>query len=91
MKTEILSFQKGPQGALAAVGARQAAGVISGSFLLDQLGAVVDGRPVEQGHVLFVRLPDIISGFHQLLAAFQDSKPDTSHTQNTHTTHTRLR
>lgn len=69
-------------------GAGGSAGVISGWLLLDQLCAVVDGRPVKQGHVLFVRLPDVISGFHQLLAAFQDSKPDGSHTQHTDHTHT---
>lgn len=51
-------------------------------ILLDQLGAIVDGRPVKQSHVLFVRLSDIIACFHQLLAAFQDSEPDRSHTDN---------
>lgn len=52
------------------------------SVLLDQLWAIVDGCPVKQGHVLFVWLSDIISCFHQLLAAFQDAEPDRSHTEN---------
>lgn len=61
-----------------------AARVVQGNqeILLDQLGAIVDGRPVKQSHVLFVRLSDIIACFHQLLAAFQDSEPDRSHTDN---------
>lgn len=46
------------------------------SYLLDQLWAVVDGRPVQQRDVLFVWLPDVISGLHQLLTALQDPKPD---------------
>lgn len=45
-------------------------------ILLDHLWAVVDGRPVQQGDVLFVRLPDIISCLHQLLAALEDTEPD---------------
>lgn len=57
--------------------------LVSQEILLDQLGAIVDGRPVKQSHVLFVRLSDVIACFHQLLAAFQDSKPDRSHTENT--------
>lgn len=43
--------------------------------LLHQLWAVVDGRPVQQGDVLLVGLPDVISRFHQLLAALEDPEP----------------
>lgn len=52
---------------------------MSQEILLDHLGAVVDGRPVKQSHVLFVRLSDIVACFHQLLAAFQDAEPDRRH------------
>lgn len=45
--------------------------------LLDQLCAIVDGGPVQQSDVLFVRQRDIVSGFHQLLAALQDAEPET--------------
>lgn len=49
--------------------------------LLDQLGAIVDGRPVQQADVLFVWLPDIVSGFHQLFAALKDAEPETGKQQ----------
>lgn len=51
----------------------------SQEILLDQLWAIVDGGPVKQGHIFFVRLSHVVSCFHQLLAAFQDTKPDRSH------------
>lgn len=43
-------------------------------LLLDQLGAVVDGCPMEKTDVLLIWLPDVISCFHQLLTALKDPK-----------------
>lgn len=43
--------------------------------LLDQVYPVVDGGPVEECHVLLVRLPDVEARLHQLPAALEDSVP----------------
>lgn len=58
--------------------------VMRQKILLDQLWAVVDGRPVQQSDILFVWLPDIISCFYQLLTALKNAKPDKITDRKTH-------
>lgn len=41
--------------------------------LLDQVYPVVDSGPVEERHILLVRLPDVEARLNQLPAALKDS------------------
>lgn len=48
---------------------------INGQILLDNICSVIDGGPMEQRNILFIRLPDVITSLYKFFTPLKSTKP----------------
>lgn len=48
---------------------------INGQILLDNIRSIIDGGPMEQCNILFIRLPDVITSLYKFFTPLKSTKP----------------
>lgn len=65
--------------------------VYTDRYVLDQVYAVVNCRPMQECDIFFIRLTHVISGVHQLTAALEYAIPEHTNSSNYTIKHTSTR